>query len=190
MVTRRHQLLEIRKAEQCRLLTATAKSIRRDIAARIRRLGLRIEKFEKQIDDQIQNSPMWLVNSPYGELLSVPGIGPVNAYALIALLPELGTISGAEIAALLGVAPFPNESGKWKGKRFIRGGRATVRAIFYMAALSASQHNHVLREFYQRLLAKGKAKKVALTAVMRRLIVILNAIIRDQKPWQHCTINP
>ena len=188
LVTRRQQLLETRKAEKCRLKTATAKSIRRDIEAGIKQLERRIKEFENQIDEQIQNSPMWLVNKQL--LLSVPGIGPVNAGALIGLMPELGTISGAKIAALLGVAPFPNESGKWKGKRFIRGGRANARAIFYMAALSASQHNHVLREFYQRLLAKGKAKRVALIAIMRRLIVILNAIIRDQKPWQHCSIKP
>ena len=183
LVTRRHQLLGFRKAERCRLKTATAKSIRRDIARSIQRLDKQIKKIEQLIDEQIKNSPMWLVNRQL--LLSVPGIGPVNAYALIALLPELGVISGAEIAALLGVAPFPNESGKWKGKRFIRGGRANVRAVFFMAALAASQHNPVMREFYQRLLAKGKAKKAALTAVMRRLIVILNAIIRDQNPWKN-----
>ena len=188
LVTRRHQLVGNRTAEECRLKTATAKPIRRNIEASIRWLDKQIKKIDKQIDEQIQNSPMWLVNKEL--LLSVPGIGPVNAYALMALLPELGTISGAEIAALLGVAPFPNESGKWKGKRFIRGGRANIRAIFYMAALSASQHNPVLRAFYLRLLAKGKAKKAALTAVMRRLIVILNAIIRDQKTWKDCSIKP
>jgi len=180
--------LDFHKAEQCRLKTTTAKSIRRDIVASIRWLDKQIKKIEQQIDEQIQNSPIWLVNKQL--LLSVPGIGPVNAYALIALLPELGVISGAEIAALLGVAPFPNESGKWKGKRYIRGGRANVRAFFFMAALAASQHNPVMREFYLRLLAKGKAKKAALTAVMRRLIVILNAIIRDQKPWKDCSIKP
>lgn len=131
---------------------------------------------------------MWLVNEKL--LMSVPGIGPVNAHVLTAQLAELGTTSGAQIAALVGVAPFARESGKWRGKRSIRGGRAHVRAALYMAALSASKCNPVLRAFYQRLLAKGKPKKVALTAVMRRLLTILNAIIRDQKPWQDCTINP
>lgn len=188
LVTRRLQLLDFHKAEECRLKTTTTKSIRRDIVASIRWLDKQIKKIEQQIDERIQNSPIWLVNKQL--LLSVPGIGPVNAYALIALMPELGAISGAEIAALLGVAPFPNESGKWKGKRYIRGGRANVRTVFFMAALAASQHNPVMREFYLRLLAKGKAKKAALTAVMRRLIVILNAIIRDQNPWKNCSIKP
>lgn len=188
LVTRRHQLLETRKAEECRLKTTTARLICRNIVTSIRWLNKQIKKIEQQIDEQIQNSPIWLVNREL--LLSVPGIGPVNAYALIALLPELGTLSGGEIAALLGVAPFPNESGKWKGKRFIRGGRANIRAIFFPAALAASRCNPILREFYQRLLDKGKAKKVALTALMRRLIVILNAIIRDQKTWKDCSIKP
>jgi len=188
LVARRCQLVDNRAAEKCRLTTATAKPIRRNIEASIRWLDRQISKIDKQINEQIRNSPMWLVNEKL--LMSVPGIGPVNAHVLTAQLAELGTTSGAQIAALVGVAPFARESGKWRGKRSIRGGRAHVRAALYMAALSASKCNPVLRAFYQRLLAKGKPKKVALTAVMRRLIVILNAIIRDQKPWQGCTINP
>ena len=165
----------------------------------MRSLKKLLDKIDHEINELIHNSPMWLVKEKL--LLSVPGIGPVNAHVLIGQLPELGSTSGRQIASLVGLAPFAHESGKWRGKsarrrdcakgeRFIRGGRAHVRAAFYMAALSASQNNPVLRAFYLRLLAKGKPKKVALTAVIRRLITILNAIIRDQNPWQHCEINP
>ena len=116
--------------------------------------------------------------------LTVPGVGDVTARTLIADLPELGTLDRKKIAALVGVAPFNRDSGTLRGKRTIWGGRAKVRATLYMAALVASRHNPVLRRFYQRLVQAGKPKKVALTAVMRKLLTILNAIIRDQTPWQ------
>ena len=115
----------------------------------------------------------------------MPGIGDITARVLIADLPELGTLDRKKIAALVGVAPFNRDSGTLRGKRTIRGGRANVRAALYMAALVASQHNPILRCFYQRLLKAGKPKKLALTAVMRKLLTILNAIVRDQTPWQH-----
>ena len=113
------------------------------------------------------------------------GIGDVTARTLIADLPELGTLDRKKIAALVGVAPFNRDSGTLRGKRTVWGGRANVRAALYMAALVASRHNPTLRHFYQRLLEAGKPKKVALTAVMRKLLTILNAIVRDQTPWQH-----
>jgi len=188
LVGRRRQLISNIVAEQNRLKTANAKPIRRNIEASIRSLNRLLKKIDSDIDEQIRNSPMWSVNKKL--LLSVPGVGPVNAHVLLAQLPELGSLSRRQIAALAGLAPFANESGKWRGKRFIRGGRARIRTALYMAALSASTHNPTLRNFYHRLLENGKQKKLALTAVMRRLLTILNAIIRDQKPWRQCKINP
>ena len=114
----------------------------------------------------------------------MPGIGDVVARTLIADLPELGTLDRKKIAALVGVAPFNRDSGTFRGKRTVWGGRAKVRAALYMAALVASQHNPHLARFYQRLLEAGKPKKLALTAVMRKLLTILNAIVRDRTPWK------
>jgi len=188
LLRRRRQLIHNRTAEENRLGATRAKSIRRNIEAHIDWLNKQIKKIDEEIDRQVRNSPMWLVNEKL--LMSVPGVGPVNAHVLMGQLPELGKLSRREIASLVGLAPFPRESGKWRGKRFVCGGRAHVRASLYMAALSASRYNPPLRDFYRRLLDNGKPKKLALTAVMRRLLTILNAIMRDQKPWQHCTINP
>lgn len=187
-LARRRQLLHNRVAEQNRLKTARVNLIRRNIEAHIEWLNKQISKIDEQIEQQVRNSPMWLVNKKL--LMSVPGVGPVNAHLLMAQLPELGKLSRRQIAALVGLAPFAHESGKWRGKRFVSGGRAHVRASLYMAALSASTHNPPLSDFYHRLLDNGKPKKLALTAVMRRLLTILNAIIRDQKPWRQCLINP
>ena len=115
---------------------------------------------------------------------SVPGVGPVTAFTLLAELPELGTLNRQKIAALVGVAPFNKDSGPRRGKRRIFGGRAGVRSVLYMAALSASKSNPTIREFYERLLSNGKEKKVALVACMRKILVILNAMIRDEISWQ------
>ena len=181
LIARRRQLIENRVAEQNRLKTGQAKSIRRNIEAHIQWLVKQIAKIDDDIDQQVRSSPMWLVNEKL--LTSVPGVGTTTARALLGQLPELGRLSRRQIAALVGLAPYPRESGRWRGKRFVCGGRAHVRAALYMAALSASQHNPVLSEFYRRLTDKGKPPKLALTAVMRRLLTILNAVIRDQKPW-------
>lgn len=188
LLARRHQLIQNRTAEENRLETTRAKSIRQNIQANIEWLQELLAKIDHDIDEQIRKSPMWRVKEKM--LTSIPGIGPLNARVLIGRLPELGHLSRRQIASLVGVAPFPRESGRWRGKRFVCGGRAHIRAYLYMAALSASRFNPILRVFYQRLLAKGKAKKVALTAVMRKLLTIANAIIRDQKPWQNSEIKP
>ena len=126
--------------------------------------------------------PQWQAKEKV--LLSVPGVGPVTTLTLVADLPELGDLNRQKIAALVGLAPINKDSGPRQGKRRIFGGRASVRSVLYMAALSASKTNPVIRAFYERLLAKGKPKKVALTACMRKLLVMLNAMIRDMQPWQ------
>jgi transposase len=125
---------------------------------------------------------LWRANEEL--LTSVPGVGPAISHTLIAELPELGSMPRKEIAALVGLCPFTRQSGQWRGKAFIAGGRASVRAALFMAAMVASRFNPILKTFYDRLVAAGKPKKAALVAVARKLLTILNAIIRDQKPWQ------
>jgi len=188
LVARRRQLVHDEVAERNRLRTVRARSIRRNIEANIEWLHKLLAKIDHDIDDQVRNSPMWLANEKL--LTSVPGVGTKTARVLLGQLPELGRLSRRQIASLGGLAPFARQSGRWRGKRFVCGGRAHVRASLYMAALSASQYNPILSDFYRRLIDDGKAKKLALTAVMRRLLTILNAIIRDQIPWQHSTSNP
>ena len=134
------------------------------------------------IDTWVKASPIWQVRADL--LCSVPGIGPTTAYILLAELPELGTLSRREIASLAGLAPWTRQSGKWKGKSMIGGGRAPVKAALYMAGLVASRHNPVLKLFRDRLVQAGKPKIVAIIAVARKLLTILNAILRDQKQWQ------
>ncbi len=140
-----------------------------------------VSQLSQQIDDLIASDQVW--QEKQSLLLSIPGVGPVTAFTLLAHLPELGTINPKQIAALVGVAPINRDSGRWRGKRFIFGGRAFVRSTLYMAALSASRFNPPIRAFYQSLVARGKPKKVALTACMRKLLVIMNAIIRDRSAW-------
>jgi len=182
LVTRRRQLIATRVAERNRLTTVKAKPVRRNIETHISSLTELVDRIEREINEQIQNNPTWTINEKL--LTSVPGIGVTTARILIGQLPELGTLSRRQVAALAGVAPFARDSGKWRGKRFVCGGRGRVRSGVYMAALSASRFNPVLKLFYNRLLAKGKSKKVALTAVLRRLLTMANAIIRDQNPWR------
>ena len=141
-----------------------------------------LTEIERELDDTIRRSPIWRETEDL--LKSVPGIGNATARTLLAELPELGTLGRRQIAALAGVAPFNRDSGTFRGRRMIGGGRAGVRATLYMAALVASRHNPVIAAFYQRLLAAGKPKKTALVACMRKLLTILNAIIRHRTPWQ------
>jgi transposase len=187
LVARRRQLVHDRVAENNRLRTARAGSIRQSIEAHIQWLEKETKNIDKELDQLVRKSPMWLANQKL--LTSVPGVGTKTARVLLAQLPELGRLSRRQIAALGGLAPFARESGRWRGKRFVSGGRSNVRASLYMAALSASRYNPVLSDFYRRLIANGKSKKLALTAVMRRLLTILNAIIRDQIPWYNYEIN-
>jgi transposase len=183
LVTRRRQLVEIKAAEKNRLTTTNAKSIRKGIESLIAELEKMIEEINRQIADHIKNDPKWIVNEKL--LNSIPGISVITARLLLGHLPELGNLSRRQVASLGGLAPFARDSGKWKGIRFVCGGRESVRTGLYMAALSASSHNPSLIPLYNRLLDKGRPKKVALTAVMRKLLVIANAVIRDQEPWIH-----
>lgn len=181
LVARRRQIIAMIGAENQRLKRAssrTAKSIRRLLKA----LEKELSDIDIDIDDSIRRSPNWLDKV---ELLkSVPGIGDQIARTLIAELPEIGTLDRRQIAALVGLAPWTRQSGQWRGKSFIGGGRAAVRSALYMGALVAARYNPGLKAFRDRLVAHGKPKLVAIIAVARKLITILNAIIRDHQPWR------
>ncbi len=181
LLTRRRQLLDMLTAERNRLLVA-APTIRRDLHQHIRFLERRVREAEDELHTAVKASPAWRVKDDL--LQSVPGVGRVVSLTLLAELPELGRLSAKEIAALVGVAPLARDSGTLRGKRLIYGGRAPVRAVLYMAALVASRCNPVIRAFYQRLRAAGKPAKVALTACMRKLLIILNAMVRSGTPWR------
>jgi transposase len=181
LLTRRRQILEMLIAERQRL-THALPAIRRDITRHIRWLERRLTDVNHDLDQTIRSSPVWRAKENL--LRSAPGVGPVVSRTLIGDLPELGTLSRKQIAALVGVAPLARDSGTFKGKRLVWGGRAPVRAALYMSALVASRRNPVIRAFYQRLLHAGKPKKLALTACMRKLLTILNAMMRTQTPWR------
>jgi len=184
LVTRRRQIVAMIGAENQRLkraATRTAKSIRRLLKA----LEKELADIDRDIDDSLRRSPNWLEKV---ELLkSVPGIGDQIARTLIAELPELGTLDRRRIAALVGLAPWTRQSGQWRGKSFIGGGRAAVRTALYMGALVAARHNPTLKAFRDRLVAQGKSKLVAIIAVARKLVTILNAILRNGQPWREQT---
>lgn len=182
LVTRRRQLLEIRTAEKNRLSTCPD-LMRIDIEEHLAWLDSRVELLEDEINDMLANNPSWRERA---DLVStVPGIGPVTAATLVAELPELGTLNRQKIAALAGLAPYNKDSGPRKKRRRIFGGRASVRCVLYMAALSATRCNPVIRRFYQRLLDNGKLKKVALTACMRKLLVIVNTMVSRHESWSY-----
>ena len=179
-VTRRRQLVLILTAEKNRLHTASA-AMQAHITHHITWLQAEIEALEQQISQAIKANPAWAETAQRIE--SVPGIGFVTAATLVADLPELGHLNRQKIAALVGVAPFNHDSGKHRGKRRIFGGRTSVRSVLFMATLSATRHNPVIKAFYQRLLDKGKLKKVALTACMRKLLVIINTMVKFGQDW-------
>jgi transposase len=183
LLARRRQLLEMLHAERQRLPRARGREVRRNLRAHIRWLEHGGIDADAELERLIQQSPVWRVQD---ELLqSVPGVGPMLARTLLGLVPELGHLDRHQIAALVGVAPLARDSGTLRGRRTCWGGRPAVRTVLYMAALTAARYNPVLRTFYQRLRAAGKPAKVALTAVARKLLVLLNAILRDQRPWRY-----
>ena len=182
LVQRRRQIVEMIGAEGNRRHRLGGKRMARRIDAHLAWLQKELSALEADLDDAIRGTPVW--REAEDLLTSVPGVGDKLARTLIADLPELGQLDRKQIAALVGVAPLNRDSGHMRGKRTTWGGRAKVRAVLYMAALVAAHHNPVLTGFYQRLLAAGKAKKLALAAVMRKLLTILNAILRDKTPWQ------
>jgi transposase len=183
LVARRRQIVEMLQAERQREKRTTVKRLRKSIARLIRALEKELNELDGDIDDAVRGSPLWREKEDL--LASVPGVGPQTARTLIAELPELGTLDRKKIASLAGLAPFTRQSGRWKGKSMIGGGRKTVRCALFMAAMVAARHNPVLKAFRDRLVAAGKPKILALTAVARKLLTILNAIIREQQPWQH-----
>lgn len=180
LMARRHQLIEMKTAESNRLEHAS-KTLQHPIKKHIEYLQKAIDKITRDLDDEIRKSPLYQSNACL--LDQVPGVGKITVLMLLVRLPELGQLNRKQIAALVGLAPFSRESGMFKGKRMIFGGRAEIRSVLYMAALSASSHNPPVRDLYQRLLSNGKPKKLALTACARKLLVILNAIVRSEVPW-------
>lgn len=186
IITRRRQLVEMITAEKNRLCTARKHTIV-SIKAHIEWLEAQVAEIEAEMMDWTRTNPTY--QEKIAQLLSVPGVGTITVLTLVAQLPELGLVNRKKIAALVGVAPLNRDSGRYRGKRRTFGGRSAVRSTLYMAALSASRYNPVIKEFYQRLLSQGKEKKVALTACMRKLLLILNAIARDQQPWEFVSVS-
>ena len=181
LLVRRRQLLGMVTAERNRRRRAPVLT-RAEIDEHIAWLQVRVEALEDELNKTIRSSPLW--REKVALLRSVPGVGPMLAATIFAQLPELGVLTHKEIAALVGVAPLNRDSGNWRGKRTIWGGRPQVRAALYMSALVATQFNPLIRPFYLRLLATGKPKKLALTACMRKLLIILNAIAHRGLPWR------
>ena len=182
LVGRRRQIVAMIGAERQREQRVTAPRPRKSIARLIKALEKELASLDADIDDAVQGSPAWRAKEEL--LTSVPGVGPVITRTLVAELPELGQLGHKQITALVGLAPFTRQSGKWRGKSCIGGGRTAVRAAIFMGAMVAKKHNPVLKAFFDRLVAAGKPKLVALIAVARKLLIILNAIVRDNRPWQ------
>lgn len=186
LLTRRRQIQDMLTAERNRLLTAAVQNAPEplcdQLGAHIEWLSKQLEQLDRDLHEQLRSSAVWREKETL--LRSIKGVGPVLSATLLAQVPELGHLDRREIAKLIGVAPLNNDSGKFKGKRTIWGGRAAVRAVLYMAALAATRSNPAIRSVYQRLVAAGKPKKVALVACMRKLLIVCNAVLRTQTPWR------
>lgn len=183
LVGRRLQIIEMLVAERQREKHASNARVRKSLARHIAILEKELPTIDGDIGMLIRGSPAWRENEDL--LVTVPGVKNTIARTVLAELPELGRLGRREIASLVGVAPYTRQSGRWRGNSMIAGGRAGARSAIFMAALTASQHNPILKPFYQRLLRAGKPKMVALIAVARKLLTILNAMLRDKKPWQY-----
>jgi transposase len=181
LITRRSQLVDMISAEKNRLKAAHREKIKQDIITNIEWLKSRLDGVDKDLGKTIKANPEW--REKFELLESTPGVGPATAASLVANFPELGTLNRHQVAALAGVAPLNRDSGLMRGKRTVWGGRSRVRHALYMATIVASRHNPVISAFYNNLCAKGKAKKVALTACMRKLLTILNSILKYRVPW-------
>jgi transposase len=182
LVARRRQLVEMITSEGQRRRQTRDPRLQRRLEAHVAWLQKELSALETDLDDAVRGTPAWRATEDL--LASVPGIGKTSARTLIAELPELGSLDRRKIAALVGVAPINRDSGCFRGRRMVMGGRASVRTALYMPTLTAIRHNPALQAFYQRLIGRGRPAKVAITACMRKLLVILNAILRDQTPWQ------
>jgi transposase len=182
LVARRRQIVEMIGMEANRRRHAADKRLAKTIDRHVAFLEKELNAVDTDIDTDVRASPAWRETEDL--LASVPGVGPVTARTLIAELPELGGLDRRKLAALVGVAPFNRDSGAWRGHRMIGGGRTSVRNVLYMAALAAVRHNPVVRATYQRLVNRGRPKKVAIIACLRQLLTILNAIVRTKSPWK------
>lgn len=182
LVSRRRQLIDMRTMEKNRQQRILSRQVSDSIGELIDELNRQIKEIDHDIKQSIKASPVWRAKENL--LKSVPGIGDGTAAMLMAMLPELGTLNRRQIAALAGLAPMNRDSGTFRGRRMIIGGRAAVRSQLYMATLTAIRHNPFIEQYYDRLMAKGKPFKVAITACMRKLLTILNAVIRDSRTWQ------
>lgn len=182
LVARRRQLVEMLGAEQNRHRQARARGLQQRIRTHSTWLTRAIAELDEEIARLIRASPVW--RETENLLTSVPGVGDSTAHALIADLPELGHLNRRRIAALVGLAPWARDSGRWRGRRMIGGGRPAVRRALFMPTMVAIRHNPTIREVYRRLTAAGRPKKVAVIAAMRKLLTILNAMLRDRRPWQ------
>jgi len=182
MLARRAQLIGMQTMEKNRLQQARSATVRADVEAHLQFLKERLDEIDQDLDQRIQESPAW--QEKFDLLTSVPGVGPQVARTLIAELSALGSATRQEIAALVGVAPINRDSGQFRGKRTTFGGRGNVRRMLYLAVLTGSRCNPTIKAYYQQLLKAGKQTKVALVACMRKLLTILNAMIRNKKPWR------
>lgn len=182
LLSRRRQVMEMRTKELNRI-KIMGKSFDRSCKRFIKFFDTEVARIEKQLNKHVQEQAEWAERKAI--LMTAPGVGETLAYTLLADMPELGTLTNKESASLVGVAPINRDSGRLRGKRRIQGGRASVRTTLYMATLSATQCNPVIRDFYTRLVAQGKHKKVALTACMRKFITMLNAMVRDNVEWAY-----
>jgi transposase len=183
LVARRRQIIEMLVAERQREKRVDAVRVRKSLARHIAALEKELPVIDGDIDTMVRGSPVWREKEDL--LVSFPGVGGILARTFLAEMPELGTLHRRQVASLVGVAPYTRQSGRWRGKSMIGGGRVAARSAVYLAALSAIRCNPILKAFYQHLLAAGKPKMVALIAVARKILTILNAMLRDKKPWQH-----
>lgn len=182
LVTRRRQIIEMLVAERQREKRTGNARVRKSLVRHIKMLEKELLEVDNDIDAVVRGSPAWRDKEDL--LVSVPGIGKTLARSLLAELPELGNLDRRSIASLAGLAPYTRQSGRWRGRSMISGGRAAARSALFLAALVGSRCNPILKAFYRRLLSAGKPKMIALIALARKLLTILNAILRDQRPWQ------
>lgn len=186
ILSRRGQLMKMQTAEKNRLGMAHDPRVKKSIKTHLEWVARELARIEKELDSLIKASPLWKEKEDF--LKSVPGVGTITARSVLAGIPELGCLNRKEAASLAGLAPFAHQSGKWQGHSFITGGRAGVRSALYMATLCATRCNPVIRTFYERLVQSGKPKKVAIIACMRKLLTILNALMREKRFWQISSI--
>ena len=182
LVSRRRQIVVMRTMETNRQRLTQSKQVKRSIEKVIETLNQEVKDIDREIKQRIKASPVWRAKDKL--LKSVPGVGDKTSAMLMASLPELGCLNRRQIASLVGLAPINRDSGKWKGRRMILGGRSAVRSELYMPTITAIQFNPFIKKFYDRLVDAGKAPKVAITACMRKLLTILNSVMRDSRPWQ------